>query len=217
MNKKQINFLSFLKMVYAKKRNYRRKYRRNNTTLAKKAYYLAKKAQAQKELKWYEESIVDSTPDTTGSVQEIFNPAVGSTNNSREGNVVYPTSLKIRSVLTMHASATATRVRVLVYSFKCGTSTALTDVLTGSSINAFKSDDNRYNSSIIYDRTIQLNVNSPERQLNLTLRKKISKFISFADGAATSKSHGLFMILLSDESTNVPSYSGNIRTYFKDS
>lgn len=199
-----------------RKRPYRRRYRRR-PTLAKKAYYLAKKAQTQKELKHSNHSF-SGTVDQAGTIQSLSTVQEGDTNNSREGNVIYPTSSKIRLNMEMNSAVTTTLVRIIVFKWLVGGNTpTVTDILQSAAVNSFKSEANRYNSKILYDRTHQLNEGASIKKMVYIKNKFRNYLMAFPEGTTQANKNSIYILILSDETTNLPAISFQQRLYFKDS
>jgi len=205
-------------MSYKKRYNYRkRRYNYNKTTYykANKALSLARKAQSQKELKWLETD-QSYTVTNVGRIQNIFVLPVGDTNNTREGNVVYPTSVNFKGVLTMNASTTGTVFRIIVFRWLTGAPPSLvTQILNTTNIEAFKSDSDRYLSDILFDRTYTVSVGtSPVRYIKF--KRKCKGLTAFQDGTNVSNKNGYNILFISDEDTNLPTINYTTRIYFKD-
>lgn len=191
-------------MPYARRYRRKRNYKRRNTSLAKKAYRLAKKAYKAPELKYATITGSLTAPSTTGTMQCISLVSQGTTNNTRIGDTVSPTSISMRMKMNLHASATASQVRVIVYRWisEAPNTASVSDILGTSTISSFKSDDNRYQSEFLMDRVFSLNTDRPE--IYLQRKIKLNKYISFPEGSATPNRNAIYIAILSDEATNTP-------------
>ena len=103
-------------MPYGRRyKKYYRRRRRGNYQLAKKAYRLAKKAYKAPELKFHPFTGTITAPTSSGSYEAVSSCAQGTTNNTRIGDKIRATSLYIRGKMNIHASATATQVRFIIF------------------------------------------------------------------------------------------------------
>lgn len=198
------------------KRSYRTKRRGKSTkAVAYQALSLAKKQARQVELKNVETAI-STAISSTGYVTSLAAVSQGDGNNDRTGDKINPTRLHVRGKLNLNASATSSLVRLIVYSYKSGTSTAVTDILPASpTVEDFKSDAKRYASKILYDKVLRINdVSMPEKYFQFSC--KLPSYIAYNGGTTTPTVNGVYMLLLSDESTNTPTPSINCRLHFKD-
>lgn len=163
----------------------------------------------------------NSTPDnSTGSVVHLSFIAEGDGENERTGQKINHLNTVVRGKITMHASATNTKVRILIIRQKTNATPQLSGVLqaaTGSAaVDRFKSSIYGGLSTIMYDKTVQLHTYRPAVSF---FAKAKSKFpIEWADGTAAgiSKNH-VYMILISDEATNTPTldYTWRVNYYDK--
>lgn len=202
------------------KKNYRRKRyvrkRRSAYSMAKKSLYLAKKAQGQKELKHTNHSFSD-TVSMTGTIVSLSTTTEGDGNNAREGNVIYPTSSRIRMNMEMDVDAVNTLVRVIVFKWLVGgTTPIITDILQTNSINSFKSEANRFNSKILYDRVHQLNIGATTKKMVNINNKFRNYLMAFPEATAQANKNAIYILMLSDETVDLPTVSFQQRLYFKD-
>lgn len=204
---------------YSKSRSYRRRrgnYSKNSYTLAKKAFYLAKKAQVTKELKHNEITGTITAPTSSGSITELSATTQGDTNNTRNGDTIYPTSLALRMKMNINASADSTQVRVIIFRWISEAPSGVGNILESTSITSFKDQNERFQSQFLYDRVFNLNsVNKPE--LFFSKRIKLTKPISYSEAApGVANRNGIWILIISDEAVNTPTLAYNTRLYFKD-
>lgn len=204
-------------MPYAKmsRRQYRSKRNYRNRSLASKAYSLAKKAYKAPELKYIKTTGSVTSPSTSGGVQELSVCSQGSTNNDRIGDSISPTSVAIRLKASLNATASETQIRILLYRWKLGTSTGVTDVLESSSPVSFKSEDKRFQSEILYDRVFQLDA-VRSQEMFVSFKRQLKHRISYAESATAANTNGIYIAILSDESTNTPGLSYRARLFYRD-
>jgi len=192
----------------------RGKKKSRSTSTAKKALALAKKAN-RKELK-YLDGVIGITSDqilNTGVTWFNFPLiATGSTVNNRIGNVIHPTSLKLKYTMEKHASATATQVRLILLQQKNDYTGSITDYLQTADINSQKSVDHRYDSKTLLDKSFILDAERPKRFINMSIKVPLSMY--YDASSSTPDKNRLVLYLISDEGTNYPTIVGNQRLYF---
>lgn len=205
------------KMPYGRKTYRRRKrYNRRNYSLAKKAYRLAKKNASRVELKFLDTEAATAY-DATGSVIQVGHPAQGDSQSNRNGDNITPTSLQFRAYGNINASATATQIRVIGYIWKQGSSTAATDIIESADIDSLKAFDKRYQSKMLFDKTMTLNaVSRPEARMNVRVKIPTKYRTAFQPGATTYVNNGLYLFIMSDEATNTPTLNWTARMIYKD-
>lgn len=203
-------------MPYAKRYRRKRNYKRGNSSLAKKAYVLAKKAYKMPELKYATITGTLTAPTTTGTMQCISLVSQGNTNNTRIGDTIHPTSVNLRMKMNLNASATASQVRVIVFRWisESPNTGSVTDILGSSTITSYKADDTRYQSEFLMDRVFSLNTDRPE--IYLQRKIKLNKYMSFAEASATPIRNGVYIAILSDEATNAPALDYQTRLFYRD-
>lgn len=193
--------------------NKSRKYSSANSK-ANYAIRLAKKAQVQKELK--HNAISNSAAiSTTGANYELSTITQGDTNNTRDGNVIYPTSAKVRMQMTQHASATQTFIRVIVYKWISESPSGITDYLESAAIDSFKSEQNRYQSVTLFDKTYVL-TNISTSAMFREFKVKLGGMIAYPEATGVANRNSIYMAVLSSEATNTPTVDWQSRLYFKD-
>lgn len=201
-------------MVYQRKYQKRRVYRkRNNATasMAKKAYYLAKKAQNQKELKFHQIQDLSNTVTSSGEIVALSNVSQGDTNNDREGNVIYPTSIRVK----MEINASSGLSRVILFQWLNDGNPVVSDILDAPSVLDFKSDGHRYESRILFDRTVASNING-QQMFKFDITKKLKGLIAYNETTTVPVKNGIYFCLITDNLSG-HSYKYTTRLYYKDS
>lgn len=205
-------------MSYKKRYNYRKRrynYNKSTYTKANQALRLAKKAQLQKELKWIENTETWLVDDN-GQIDPLIDMAVGDTNNLREGNVVYPTSLKMRMQIILNAATTSAKVRIIIFKWLIDQPSAVTDLLSSTSITSFKSDTNRYKSNILYDKVVVLS-NGTSQTKFIQCKINLKGLTAYEDATSLPNKNGYYMLLISDKDAEAePTVQYVTRMYFKD-
>lgn len=191
----------------------RRKYRKQS--LAKKAYTLAKKAYKLPELKYLDILGSFSSISGTGQIGRMDTVPQGTTNNTRIGDTIKPTSLKYRITMKLNAAATDTLVRMIFFRWVSEDPTNLSDVITPT-IVGMKSEDLRYQSQIMYDRVFSLST-SQKTEIFLKGSLKIPKFISYPQASNASNRNSIYVGFVSDEAVNQPVITTQMRLFYRDS
>lgn len=219
-------------MVYRKKytrRRYRRGYRKKNPFVSKAAKYAGMAYTAYKGVKYLkglvnsEKGMLDfnanTTYSSTGSVISLNNIAQGDTVSSRQGNSILVKGIFGRMLFTQNSSATNTFVRCVIFCNKqqlSDSTPAVDDVLESVSVKSNLNISHKGQYSVLRDFTIRLdsaNNTSAARKINIPL----NMHLRYNGTAATDwQKNGLFMILLSNEATNVPTVDWNLRVSWHD-
>ncbi len=143
----------------------------------------------------------------------------GDTAIARDGNSVRATGLTLRVMTRIHASATSSLARaILVQStFGEGVAPILSDVLqNSSSVLSYQNIDQSRGYKILMDRKLVLD-NEHEFKL-IDKHFKLSQHLKY-DGATGSTDHTygqIWLFLITDEATNVPSFAYESRLRFVD-
>lgn len=197
-----------------RRKPYRKRFNKNQS-LAKKAYSLAKKAYKAPELKYKALSNAPASVLGTGSVTQLDTIQQGLTNNNRIGDRVLAKSLHYRMELKLHASATDTLVRCIVFRWISEQPASAGDVLESVTIGSFKDEDQRYSSQILMDRVYRLST-AEKPELFVSGKIKINKHITYPEGSSTSNRNALYVLFVSDEAVNTPSITFNTRLFYID-
>lgn len=159
-------------------------------------------------------------PDNSGAASVIIGATdQGSTEHTRRGEECRLLSMRGYFYAAGHTGAHVTTLRYIIFRSmrdEGGTPPACTDVLETCHFNSqFKQDTKKF-FIILYDKRIILDNTSRQAQafkfyINLKNVKQ-----SYNNTAAANYTRGhLFHLYLSNESTNVPTLSGRIRTYLR--
>lgn len=215
-----------LKMVYRRRSRYRRRrprYRKSVKSVAYRALKVARQAKKMPELKYAPISgSATGTAYNGGHITELSAMSAGTSNNTRVGNQIHPTSIRIRpdwSSSTGFGDTTA-NVRLIIFRWvseapSTGFGNA-TEILQSASLNSFKSEAKRYQSEILYDKTwyqdnADVQMHPPE------IKIKLRKPIAYDDaGASTSNRNGIYSLILNDSATTTYNYTFESRLFFRD-
>ncbi len=149
---------------------------------------------------------------TSPSGADIITLVQGTSNNTREGDQIKVVSIYFRYVISMHASATDTSVRILLVQDKqCnGTAVSWADVLSSAtspdSLVAFNNLDNKYRFNILYDRVHQMSING-RRNIYGKFYKKCAIKVRYSSNLGTVadiNTNNLAILWVSDEASNTP-------------
>lgn len=161
------------------------------------------------ELKHYDETNTLTPDSATGTSTSIVRGmAQGLTNNTFDGNSILVKKVSFAVNLLMNASATTTRVRLVVAldtrpSTTLGTLPAWTDVFSANALNSLRNiDDQIKRFWILYDRVHIVNsVSLSEKTFMFTV--PFNRHIKFTD-AQVPNLNDIVVLAISDEATNTP-------------
>lgn len=215
--------MPYYRRRYTPRRRYRRrptrskmerKFRRFGRRTGSTAYKALRTAQAVKSLLNVEFKSVTSgrsqTPDTTGDLILLNGIAQGDGTGQRNGKQFKMKRYDANIKVNMGASASNTALRIIIFYKWSVNNTApiVANILSPVDVHAFYDLDEIKNFKILYDRTYQMSaLTHPERNIfvRLPLYNKTIYTAGNTTGTISDIEHGaLYMILLSDESTNVP-------------
>lgn len=167
--------------------------------------------------------VATATPSTSGSLSLLNGLTKGDDYNNRDGRQVRWKSIQMYLRSTLHASATNTSIRVIIFIDKqasetAPTAAALLDLTTASAVDAFRNLSNRKRFVIIADKRVVINTNYPEKTTRLYKRLDMKQIFDDSDAGTVSDitTNSLYVLFLSDEATNVPSIVHNFRLRFID-
>lgn len=205
-----------------RKKIYKKRGNRGVAATANKALAIAKKTQKRTEIKYFD--VLENTTSIS------FNPLSptplvpvpqGDQPNNRDGNVFYVTSLDIRLVFRMSATE---NVRMIIYSWASGTSSAATDVFsstgTANSYLCHKTWNTRYRSNILLDKTISVRTQLPSDDLEIPFHfrlKNMNHRVSLTAGGIGAETGMIYIVFMSNQSGATPVFvQWRSRAIFKD-
>lgn len=165
-----------------------------------------------------------STFGTGGSVVCISQIAQGTDYTSRVGDSIRIQGVELRSRITMSATATNSLVRVVVCRDLDGAGTApsYTDIFDAGlgATNALAQYNwlNRDRFSILYDEMFSLSLSS-DQSLSIGWKAAHEGHVKYRGTTAASASDGkgsIYLVFVSDETVNQPTYQYNARLTFTD-
>ncbi len=207
------------------KKRYKRKKRSNYMNTAHKALKIAL---ATKKLLNVEYKHLDTTATatlgTTMAINALCIPQQGDSNSERIGNSIRMKSLLARFHIGINASATASHVRVLIVLDKqCNGSVVtaaeiLEDTSATVSIVSPYAIDYTKRFRVLYDRVFRLN-QADQREIYKKVFMKLNyhqQFDASTGGVADLTNKCLYLLRLSDESTNTPNFQYYTRCRYID-
>lgn len=148
----------------------------------------------------------------TALITPLTNPAQGDGVSGRTGQKVLAQDILIRGSCLINASATSSKVRLLLLVDKMmnGTYPTGTDILqTASVYSPLDIDDSQGRFVILYDKLYNLDIDSKDGFV-FKIYKKLNFHIMYkgTDGAEASLGKNqVFILAISDEATNTPTIS----------
>lgn len=174
-----------------------------------------------------EKKYIDSTPgsggvsvSSSGTVTLLNGCAQGDTDQTRDGNQMKMTSMSLRGYVTNHPSAANTSVRMMILIKKSNDGAAPVPnlVLDSLSPNSLYNRDHIHRYKVLSDKRYVLNSaarTNIQFTLNIPMDEKVRYDGTTASVADIDKS-GLYILLISDQSTNTPIFYYNARVNYVD-
>lgn len=160
-----------------------------------------------------------SSPSTAGTITHLSAIAQGDAENSRSGNSIYLRSVLVNGVMQIHASATSTTYRIMIVSDSQqvgDTSPAISDILNSVGVTSALNRGTVGRFSVLYDKMFNINTAAtPTRCHKIFL--PMLRHVRF-NGAATTdiQRNGIYLVLISNEATNTPSFAYFSRCSYHD-
>lgn len=183
-----------------------------------KAYKMAKsiKRLVNVEQKIYEVTSSYS-PDTTGSLVNLCNPAQGDGYKDRDGLSIKPLSLKVRAMIQPNFTVAGTYVRVVIFRGhnENGTAPTITDVIPTIGAKYLLNWPLRSKNHIMYDKLYYTSsVEGKVFHINKTFNLK--GHITWTSDATTIENGGIYMIMFSNLGATLPFMDYQTRVQFTD-
>lgn len=160
------------------------------------------------------ESLSSQAISTTVHTLELTDIATGDGSGARDGNEIYVRSVGSRYTVGLHASATASVVRFVLYTPRDADSLLTTlDYIE-------RIDPEKY--VVWADKLVTVNTNTPVKVLRMGkkwyTRKVPGMKVIYDTGAATGSTYKnpVVMAIVSNEATNTPTVNGDTTLYYKD-
>lgn len=203
-----------------KKRAYVKPLRYKVADMAYQAYrgvsYL--KGLVNAELHHYENTTSGTAISSTGHITNLTPISVGDNNSNRTGNSVLSKYLFGRMEFGKSSSASQTFIRIIIFCDQqqvADTAPAVADVLSSAStlspLNSFQVG--RF--KILKDMVIRLDSNNTTYNEKINIKLPFHTKFNGTSGTDVQK-NGVYILAISNEATNTPSYSYNLRYSFYD-
>lgn len=208
------------------RRRYRKRFRRRAYRKRGGGFWNIAKKAAQGVVRYYlnpEYKFLDSSPTVApangGIMTNLSAIALGDNDTDRNGSSIKVTSHLLRGTLTKAASATATKVRVIIFSDTSsnGALPVVADVLQTSNQDSPLNKVNGSRFTVLFDKSYVLTNDTPMRQFKHF--KKMQHHIHYLNGTSATSAMGqgpIYMLTISNEPTNAPTVSVNSRMRFLD-
>lgn len=173
------------------------------------------------EMKYVDSSQTGVSISNTGGLYSLSVMAQGDTQETRQGQKILAKDLLLRGSLQVNASATSTRVRMIIGVDKMGNGAypTTTDILDSASVYApLDIDDSQGRFVILYDRLYNLETDGKD-SVAFKIYKKLDFHIAFKGTTATEADIGknyIWILFLTDEAVNTPTVSYIARMKYYD-
>lgn len=203
------------KYYYKKKRNIW--YNRTSNKALRLARYAVRNLNV--EYKFFDTGSTSALSSTAATILNLAPIPRGDSSSDRDGRSIKLKSLFVKGSLQLNASATTSRVRILIV-LKINNNllapTAL-DVLDTLQMNSLRNLNNTDNIKVMYDKRFVIDVNR-QSEIFFQFYKKLShrqqyEINSTAGVATVLERMGFYIIAFSDEPTNTPNmlYTSRVR------
>lgn len=175
------------------------------------------------EIKKFDQTIAVGTNVTSSGVcYSCCDIAQGDTDQTRDGNSIKPLGIKFQVRLTNNATAVNTSVRVMVIKDLqqvADTAPTVSEVLDTSIVGAYAAPLNNNTVGrfkVLSDKLISLNTVS-KPQMDLMWYQKLYGHIRYnGTSAADIQKGGIYLLIVSDQATNYPTFGFNTRLFYAD-
>ncbi len=204
------------------RRNVRKVFRRRRfkpRSSGAKALHMVRKLTQAVEKKAHTLSVNGTIP-TTGTIDHLTAIAQGDTNQLRDGNQLHCIYVGGRLQMAQASAASRTFVRVMLVQDRqqiADATPAVTSVLQASTVQAFLNTNSVGRYKVLYDKVISLSdsgVTNVFRKINISMNSNIRYN---GTGVGDIQKNGIFLILIGNEGTNLPSITSSWRVRFTDS
>lgn len=200
-----------------KKSTRRRRYRKSKSVAARLRRLERRLMPSEAKFLDVESSL---SPTSSGNVAYIGSVAQGDDVSNRDGRSIRPFMYEYNAQITLHASATRSSMRCIVFQdSECiATTPVITTLLvTASTVAMYNLLTSKGRFKIILDKTY--NVDTDDPLITDYGKERMSGRILFDGTGATDASAGkgaLFVCFISNEATNAPAVVWQHRLHFKD-
>lgn len=180
---------------------------------------LATKRLLNVETKYHDATFATSVS-SSGQMEVLSAVPQGDTQITRDGSSLKPKSLTMRFRVTQNASASSTFYRIIVFrgKYENGVVPTFQDILENNGLLSPKNHDDRFKTKWLVDKTFMINQNftlsNPQKEF--TLYFPLTGHIQFDGNTTNIENGGLYVYMLTDEPTNVPTIAYHSRLTFID-
>ncbi len=190
-------------------------------SLARMIYMLQRRSNSE-----FKNKYTQLTASATGDTPAFFSLVQmirGDQDDQRVGNQIKCTTIYMNSLIKIHASATNTTLRYIIFLDKQPNKANATapDLFQDNTVNDIMisplNPDNRFRFRILYNRLIKLSQEFPSKQIKFF--KKLSIKVRYEGNAGTAAditSNNILVCLFSDEVTNDPTVTHSIKMQYVD-
>lgn len=210
------------KTTYKKRTPYKKPVRYQVADMALQAYNGVKaiKRLINVEVK-YHDVLTNVTVSSTGSITDLSAIPQGDTVLARDGDSAKPQYFATRFYMFNDGSyGDSTIVRVIYFRaiMENGTTPAVTDILESANVVALKNYTEKNRFTIISDRTFTWTPSKTGevRSIESRFGHRLEKHFKFVTGANTKENGGLYMLLVSNRGTLLPTMYHNSRVTYTD-
>lgn len=160
------------------------------------------------------------TPNTTGTLFLLTGLQTGDQADSRDGRVVRWKSVQLSITYVIHASATSTYIRAILFIDKQPNQVLATasQLLATQGITNFRNLDNRKRFVILWDKVINLEQENSNAYTTYyrTVDMKTIYDDSDVGNITDITTNAMFLLIFSSEATNSPTVTSSVRLRFID-
>ncbi len=161
------------------------------------------------------------TPSSAGVINYISNVAQGDTNATRDGNQIMVNDFLTRFTTSMHATATVTFVRFIIFKDiqSNGVLPTVAELLRGASVTSALNIVNGRRFTVLYDKLYSMDDIKSHSSQAKVFRNLGSLKIRYLDSTANQAGAGtnaLYVCAVSSEATNTPTIAFDFRLRFRD-
>ncbi len=174
----------------------------------------------------YKNKYTQLTASATGTTPAFFslvNMIKGDDDNLRQGNQIKCVTIYMNALIRMNTSATSTTLRYVIFLDKqCnGVNATAPELFQDNTVTDIMisplNPDNKFRFQILYNNLVRLSPEHPTAQVKFFKRVSIPiRYSGNAGTAADLTSNNILVLLFSDEATNTPTVTHNIRMSYVD-
>lgn len=188
--------------------------------VARKGYHLAKKIARLVNVEIKNHDIDQTgtfTVPNTGIVHDLTVIAQGDSKGTRDGSSIKPLRVSGRLSINSSGSATFTKLRMILVRGKQENGVIPTISTYFETVDPLspKNHNNRFQSKTLFDKTFIFN--SVDKKTGyMDINETLFGHVHYTDATTAIEDGGLYLIMLSDQATNVPSLGYYIRVSYTD-